>query len=104
MSSQRNLEERVHRAAGLGKLSRSMLVFQEWARAKGLKPSETDYLARTRGPRRELQFSVAGHLDIEKAYRTHYVSHFGRGPPHCPARDHPGQRAHWPVRRRPRAE
>lgn len=36
-------------------------------------PSETDYLARTRD-RRSLRFSVSGDTDIERAYRTHWVS------------------------------
>jgi hypothetical protein len=51
-----------------------MEIFRDWAAQRGLKPSETVYLARTRGPRRELQFSKSGDLNIEKAYRTHYVS------------------------------
>lgn len=58
----------------LRKISRSMHVFREWARERGLKPSETAYLARTRGPRRELRFSKSGEPGIEQAYRTHFVS------------------------------
>jgi hypothetical protein len=57
----------------LHKLSAAMAVFQRWAREQGLKPSETDYVARTRD-RRRLQFSVSGDPEIEKAYRTHWVS------------------------------
>jgi len=60
--------------AGLGKVSRSMAIFRGWAQARGLTPSETAYLVRTRGPRRELRFSKSGDPGIEKAYRTHYVS------------------------------
>lgn len=58
----------------LRKISRSMRVFRAWARGRGLKPSETAYLARTRGPRRELRFSKSGDPGIEQAYRTHFVS------------------------------
>ncbi len=66
------LEQVIH--GNLKKISRSMKIFRGWARTRGLKPSETVYLARTRGPRRELQFSVSGNPGIEKAYRTHYFS------------------------------
>ena len=51
-----------------------MHVFREWARERGLRPSETAYLARTRGPRRELRFSNSGESGIERAYRTHFIS------------------------------
>ena len=56
----------------LYKISRSMHVFREWARERGLRLSETAYLARTRGPRRELRFSKSGEPGIERAYRTHF--------------------------------
>jgi hypothetical protein len=55
------------------KLSAAMAVFQRWAREQGLERSETDYVARTRD-RRRLQFSVSGDPEVEKAYRTHWVS------------------------------
>jgi hypothetical protein len=58
----------------LRKISRSMRVFRAWARERGLKPSETAYLPRTRGPGRELRFSKSGDPGIEQAYRTHFVS------------------------------
>ena len=67
----RCLENEVQ--ASLGKLSTAMGIFGRWARQRGLRPSETDYLARTRD-RRVLQFSVSGDPDIERAYRTHWVS------------------------------
>ena len=60
--------------ANLNKLSHGMKCFRQWANKCGLKPSETKYLARTRDPKRELQFSKSGHLDIEQHYRTHYLS------------------------------
>ncbi|MHB1501108.1 MAG: DUF2293 domain-containing protein [Candidatus Dormibacteria bacterium] len=64
--------ERVTQA-NLGKLSRAMKFFRRWARDQGLVPSETAYVARARG-RRPLQFSKSGDPEIERAYRTHWVS------------------------------
>ncbi len=58
----------------LHRISRSMHIFREWARGRGLRASETAYLARARGPRRELRFSKSGGPEIEQAYRTHFVS------------------------------
>jgi hypothetical protein len=59
--------------ANLGKISTAMHAFRRWARARGLEPSETSYLARTRD-RRPLRFSKSGDPEIERAYRTHWVS------------------------------
>jgi len=59
--------------AGLGKQSAAMRTLRTWATRRGLTPSETAYLARTRD-RRRLRFSVSGQPDIERAYRTHWVS------------------------------
>lgn len=64
------LEAVVH--AGLGKISAGMELFRGWARARGLQPSETSYVARSRG-RPALRFSKSGALEIERAYRTHWV-------------------------------
>ena len=58
----------------LSKISFAMKCFREWALEKGLKPSKTVYLAKTRGPKRKLRFSKSGDLKIEEAYQTHYVS------------------------------
>ncbi len=58
----------------LSKISDTMHFFRKWALDRNLKPSETAYLARTSGPRRDLQFSKSGDSGIEQAYRTHYVS------------------------------
>ncbi len=58
----------------LSKISETMALFRKWARQRNLKPSETAYLARTTGPRRDLQFSKSGDPDIELLYRTHYFS------------------------------
>lgn len=60
--------------ANLGKISFTMKCFRAWAHQKGLKPSQTAYLVRTRGPKKDLQFSKSGNPKIEEAYRTHYVS------------------------------
>ncbi|MBK5291338.1 MAG: DUF2293 domain-containing protein [Acidobacteriia bacterium] len=58
----------------LKKISLSMAIFRHWAREKGLKPSETGYVRRTRAGTMDLQFSKSGDPAIEKSYRTHYVS------------------------------
>jgi len=50
-----------------------MAEFRRWARARGLQPSETAYLARTRD-RRALRFSASNDPGIEQAYRTHWIS------------------------------
>jgi hypothetical protein len=67
-----NLESVIQ--GSLGKISFAMKCFRVWAHEKGLKPSQTAYLVRTRGPKRELQFSKSGDPKIEMAYRTHYIS------------------------------
>lgn len=58
----------------LGKISFSMKCFRSWASRKGLKPSYTAYLAKTKGPKKELQFSKSRDPKVEESYRTHYVS------------------------------
>jgi hypothetical protein len=55
------------------KLATAIDEFRRWAQRRGLTPSETDYVARTRD-RRPLRFSVSGAAQIERAYRTHWVS------------------------------
>lgn len=57
----------------LHKLTTAMKHFRGWARDRGLRPSETAYVAHTRD-RRALQFSKSGAPEIERAYRTHWVS------------------------------
>jgi hypothetical protein len=57
----------------LSRISEAMKLFRSWAAGKGLKPSETHYVART--PQRQtLRFSRSGSPGIEQAYRTHWVS------------------------------
>src|SRR5207247_1895057 len=57
--------ERVTQA-NLSKLSRTMKTFRRWARSRGLEPSETGYVTRSRG-RRPLRFSKSGDPEIERA-------------------------------------
>jgi hypothetical protein len=57
----------------LHKLSTAMRLFRRWAHRRGLISSETAYLARSRD-RRSLRFSVSGDPELERAYRTHWVS------------------------------
>jgi hypothetical protein len=65
------LEQAIN--ANLEKISAAMRSFHSWARHRGLRPSETVYVARTRD-RRRLRFSKSGNPAIELAYRTHWVS------------------------------
>jgi hypothetical protein len=58
----------------LNKISSSMAMFRRWALDKGLKPSETIYVRRTRSGKLPLRFSRSGDPAIEKNYRTHYIS------------------------------
>jgi len=59
--------------ASLGKVSEAVRLLRGWATRRGLTPSETAYVARTRD-RRPLQFSRSGDPDLERAYRTHWVA------------------------------
>jgi len=59
--------------ANLHKLSAAMVVLRCWATDRGLRPSQTAYLARARD-RHPLRFSRSGDAAIETAYRTHWVS------------------------------
>lgn len=68
----RCLEEGVQ--ANLRKISLAMAIFRHWAFRQGLKLSETSYLKRTKGPREELRFSKSDRPELERAYRTHYIS------------------------------
>ena len=59
--------------ASLNKISTAMKMFGRWAQRRGLKPSETVYVAWTRD-RHRLRFSKTGTESIERAYRTHWIS------------------------------
>jgi hypothetical protein len=66
------LEREIH--GSLNKISSSMKIFRRWAQEKGLTPSETEYVRLGRSGTVRLQFSASGDPQIEKNYRTHYVS------------------------------
>ena len=55
------------------KVALAMEVLRDWAVARGLEPSEADYLARS-GAREPLRFSASGEEAIERAFRTHWLS------------------------------
>jgi hypothetical protein len=54
-------------------LAAAVAVLGEWARARGLRPSETAYVASSRD-RRRLRFTAGGDEAAELAYRTHWLS------------------------------
>jgi len=55
------------------KLSAALGLLEPWAHDRGLVASETAYVART-PDRRALRFSERGDADVERAYRTHWLS------------------------------
>jgi hypothetical protein len=55
------------------KLAAAMETFRRWALERGLEPTEADYVARTRD-RRTLRFSTGGDPEVERAWRTQWVS------------------------------
>jgi hypothetical protein len=59
--------------ASLGKLSTALRILRRWAEQNGLQPRETVYVAWT--PRRQrLRFTKTGDENLERAYRTHWIS------------------------------
>jgi len=66
-----SLESEMH--VNLSKISYAMKSFRQWGASKGLKPSTTAYMRKTRDGKIDLQFSKSGNPTIERAYRTHYV-------------------------------
>jgi len=59
--------------SNLPRISEVMKLFRSWAAAKGLTPSEMQYVART-SSRTTLRFTKSGEPTIEKLYRTHWIS------------------------------
>lgn len=57
----------------LNRISEAMRLVEAWARHEGLRPSTTEYVART-AAREPLKFSKSGEPAIEAAWRTHWVS------------------------------
>jgi hypothetical protein len=62
-----------HVRANLPRISEAMKLFRSWATAKGLLPSETQYVARA-SKRTTLRFSKSGNATIEQLYRIHWIS------------------------------
>lgn len=56
------------------KISSSLAFFRDWARQKGLNPSETAYVRTTRAGTTPLQFTHTADPETEKTYCTHYLS------------------------------
>jgi hypothetical protein len=56
------------------KISSSLSLFRDWARRKGLSPSETAYVRTTRVGTTPLLFTHAGDPETENIYRTHFLS------------------------------
>src|SRR5579859_3787151 len=56
------------------KIQSSLTILQDWAHHKGLHPSEIEYARTTRAGAAPLRFTQAANPDIEKTYRTHYLS------------------------------
>ncbi len=59
--------------ANLAKLSTALRLLRGWADRTRLTPSETVYVAWTRD-RHRLRFTKTGDVNIEHAYRTHWIS------------------------------
>ncbi|MEO6594364.1 MAG: hypothetical protein ABIP94_06395 [Planctomycetota bacterium] len=59
--------------ADLSKISEAMRLLTAWARQAGLRPTTTEYVART-ATREQLRFTKSDAPAIEAAWRTHWVS------------------------------
>lgn len=59
--------------ANLAKLSTALRLLHGWAQRNQLTPSETSYVAWTRD-RHRLRFTKTGDANLERAYRTHWIS------------------------------
>ncbi len=55
------------------RIEAALEMLHEWAAERGLEPSERPYPARSRTGG-ELQFSMAGDPELERAYRTHWLA------------------------------
>jgi hypothetical protein len=56
------------------KISSSIAIFRRWAQEKGLTPREKDYVRTARSGTVPLQGFTSGDPQIEKIFRTHYLS------------------------------
>lgn len=59
--------------ASLGKLGTTLRILRCWAERNGLQPRETVYVASTPN-RPRLRFTKTGDHNVERAYRTHWIS------------------------------
>jgi hypothetical protein len=59
--------------ANLNKLGTALRLLRRWAQLNQLTASQTVYVAWTRD-RHRLRFSATGRDDVERAYRTHWIS------------------------------
>ena len=66
-----DLEQLVQ--VGPEKTALAIGLLRQWATARGLEPSEAEYVARSRA-REPLRFSASGDEAIERAFRTHWLS------------------------------
>lgn len=66
-----DLEQLVQ--VGPEKISLAIEILRDWATARGLEPSEAEYLARSRA-RQPLRFSASGDDAVERGFRTHWLS------------------------------
>jgi hypothetical protein len=66
-----DLEQLVQ--VGPEKVAQAIEQLRLWATARGLEPSEAEYLARSRA-REPLRFSASGDAALERAFRTHWLS------------------------------
>ncbi len=55
------------------KLAHAMRLLREWAAAAALTPSDADYVSRSVA-RTPLRFSESGDAELERSYRTHWLS------------------------------
>jgi hypothetical protein len=55
------------------RIAEAMLVLDAWARERGLRPAEVEYVSATRD-RHALRFTAAGDEAVERAYRTHWMA------------------------------
>ena len=62
-----SLEQLVQ--VGPDKIAMALETLRSWATERGLEPSETDYLARSRD-RETLRFTTTGEESIERGFRT----------------------------------
>src|ERR1700674_3229748 len=56
------------------KIATALATFHLWAKERGLTPSEVRYVVEGRAGTRELRFTATGDPEVERVYRTQYLS------------------------------